>query len=158
MAHKSKKKLSPDEALHKMRKYCAYQERCHHDARYKLVKMGVYGDLLEAILGQLIEDKFLDEERFARAFARGKFRNNQWGWIKIRLELKRRKINDYLITKAREEITDDEYRDVLHALLTKKKDQLSPGTGLELHNKLFRFAQQKGFETWIISDILAQHF
>ena len=74
-----KKYVSLDKALQKLQRYCAYQDRCHQEVRAKLLSLGVYGDEMEEIIVSLIEDKFLDEERFARSFARGKFRLKQWG-------------------------------------------------------------------------------
>ena len=95
--------VSKEEALAKMQRYCAYQERCHEEVRSKLLNMGVYSDWREEIIVQLIEENFLNEERFARSFARGKFRIKQWGRNRIRQELKKRKISDYCVRKAMEE-------------------------------------------------------
>ena len=79
----SKKKwLSTEEALLKMQQYCVYQDRCHQEVRSKLLDLGVYGDRLEEIIARLIAENFLNEERFARSFARGKFRMKQWKFRK----------------------------------------------------------------------------
>ena len=85
--------------LSKIRKYCDYQERCHQEVRYQLIKLGARGDILEKIIGQLVEEGFLDEERFARAFARGKFRNNLWGRQKIRMNWAVEKLGPICKTK-----------------------------------------------------------
>ena len=142
----AKKIFNAEEALEKMRKYCAYQERSHYEVRYKLVEIGIRGEILENIMSQLIEEGFLDEERFAKAYARGKFRNKQWGKQKIRLELERRKIGAYLQKKALQEIDDDEYREVLIGILQKKKNTLLGYTEAEQKLRLFKFAFQRGFE------------
>ena len=92
---KAKKYISPEDALAKLQRYCAYQDRCHQEVRTKLIDLGVFGDTLEEIITDLIKDNFLNEERFARSYARGKFRMRKWGRIKIRQELKLRKISDY---------------------------------------------------------------
>ncbi len=146
--------LNPDEVLARMRKYCAYQERCHQEVRYKLVDTGMRGEKLEAILGQLIEEGFLDEERFARAFTRGKFRNKQWGFLKIRRELTRREIGSYLQKKALEEIDPDEYRDALENLLRRKKQQITGLPEAEQNLKLFKYAYQRGFEPDLIYELI----
>lgn len=151
---RSEIKLTPDIALDKMKKYCAYQERCHQEVRYKLVAIGIRGDILESILSQLIEEGFLDEERFARAYARGKFRNNQWGMLKITRELTRKNIGTYLQKKAREEIDPDDYQLTLRNLLTHKKSTLLSYPDDVQKLKLFKYAYQKGFEPELIYELL----
>ena len=94
--------VSKEEALAKIQRYCAYQDRCHQEVRTRLLDMGVYADWLEEIIVQLIEENFLNEERFARSFARGKFRIKQWGRNRIRQELKKRNISAYCIRMAME--------------------------------------------------------
>jgi regulatory protein len=154
---KPAKYLSKTEALSQLQKYCAYQERCHQDVRYKLLNLGIRGDDLEAIISQLIQDQFLDEERFARAFVRGKFRHKQWGKQKITLELTKRNISNYLKQRALEEIDQQEYRSTLISLISKKKatfhDHVSAA---EKSLKLFKFAYQKGYEPDLIYEILGE--
>jgi regulatory protein len=101
-----KKYLDDTQALQKLQAYCAYQERCHLEVSRKLADLGVYGDRADAIMARLIEDNFLNEERFATTFARGKFRIKQWGKIRIRQELKARHVSDYAIKKALAAIDD----------------------------------------------------
>ncbi|MBK8502146.1 MAG: RecX family transcriptional regulator [Saprospiraceae bacterium] len=146
--------LNPDTLLSKIRKYCDYQERCHQEVRYQMLKLGARGEILEKIIGQLVEEGFLDEERFALAFARGKFRNNLWGKQRIRLELGRRKIGTYLQNKALEEIDPDEYRKSLSNLLMKKKQNLSPSPDATQKQKLFKYAHQRGFEADLIYELI----
>ena len=100
--------VSKEEALAKIQRYCAYQVRCHQEVRTRLLDMGVYADWLEEIIVQLIEENFLNEERFARSFARGKFRIKQWGRNRIRQELKKRNISAYCIRMAMEEIEEQD--------------------------------------------------
>jgi regulatory protein len=151
---RSEIKLTPDIALDKMRKYCAYQERCHEEVRYKLVAIGVRGDILESILSQLIEEGLLNEERFARAYVRGKFRNNQWGMLKITKELTRKNIGSYLQEKAREEIDPDDYQLTLRNLLTNKKLTLLRYPDDVQKLRLFKYAYQKGFEPELIYELI----
>lgn len=151
----SRDPVNPEVMLEKMRKYCVYQERSHQEVRYKLVNIGARGDALEKIMGQLIEEGFLDEERFARAYARGKFRTKQWGKRKILQELERRNIGTYLQNKAMEEIDDDEYREVLLTILRKKQESISRFSQPEQKLRLFKFAFQRGFEADLIYESIA---
>ena len=139
--------VSKEEALAKMQRYCAYQERCHEEVRSKLLNMGVYSDWREEIIVQLIEENFLNEERFARAFARGKFRIKQWGRTRIRQELKKRKISDYCLRKAMEEIEEEDYLNTLRTALIKKNISLKEEDPYRRKSKLARYAVSRGFES-----------
>lgn len=139
--------MSKEEALAKMQRYCAYQERCHEEVRSKLLNMGVYSDWREEIIVQLIEENFLNEERFARSFARGKFRIKQWGRNRIRQELKKRKISDYCVRKAMEEIEEADYRSTLETALVKKNISLDEEDAYQRKAKLARYAVSRGFES-----------
>src|SRR5688500_5343884 len=103
------KKLTPAQALQKVKHYCAYQERSHAEVKDKLYSMGLWKNEAETILSQLIEEDYLNEERFARMFAGGKFRMKKWGKVKIRYELKQRQVSEYNIKKAMKEIDEEEY-------------------------------------------------
>ena len=102
--------------------YCRYQERCHQEVRNKLYELGCTTHEVEQQLTRLIEANALNEERFARAFAGGKFRMKQWGREKIKQQLKLRKISDYCIRKAMTEIDENEYEKTLRKLAYKKVD------------------------------------
>ncbi|MCB0570606.1 MAG: RecX family transcriptional regulator [Phaeodactylibacter sp.] len=138
--------LTREEALAKMQRYCAYQDRCHQEVRSKLLELEVYGERLEEIMGQLIEEGFLNEERFARSFARGKFRIKQWGRNRIRRELKARQVSDYCIRKGLEEIDETEYLETLRALLQKKLENGGEGALAQQKQKAVRYALSRGFE------------
>ena len=139
--------MSKEEALAKLQRYCAYQERCHEEVRSKLLDMGIYSDWREEIIVQLIEENFLNEERFARAFARGKFRIKQWGRTRIRQELKKRKISDYCLRKAMEEIEEEDYLNTLRTALIKKNISLKEEDPYRRKSKLARYAVSRGFES-----------
>nr|HPR30119.1 RecX family transcriptional regulator [Chitinophagales bacterium] len=94
--------------LNKLRHYCAYQERCHEEVRTKLLSLKVYGDRLEEVISQLVQEDFLNEERYAKAYAGGKFRMQKWGRERIRKELRFRKISEYCIRQAMEEIPEED--------------------------------------------------
>lgn len=139
--------LTQEEALQKMQHYCAYQERCHQEVRAKLLELEVYGDRLEEVMVALIEEGFLNEERFARSFARGKFRLKQWGRIRIRKELNARQISEYCQRKALEEIEEEEYLEALKGVLNKKLQQTGREQGLyQQKQKAVRYALSRGFE------------
>ncbi len=141
-----KKYTSKADALIKLQRYCAYQERCHKEVRSKLLELGIYGHNLEEIISQLIEEKFLNEERYARAFARGKFRIKQWGRSRITRELKMRDISDYCIRKALEEIDEGDYAKTLEDFLAKKAALLNGESEFERNSKLAQYALRRGFE------------
>ena len=92
-----KKYLTKQEALQKAKHYCAYQERCHSEVKEKLYGFGLWKNDVEDLLSTLIEEDYLNEERFAIQFAGGRFRMKQWGRVKIKYELKQKKVSDYLI-------------------------------------------------------------
>ena len=151
-----KKYITQREALNKLQRYCAYQDRCHREVRTKLLKMEIYGDELEEIIAELISENFLNEERYARSFARGKFRIKAWGRTKIKRALKMRDIPPYCIKKAMEEINDGEYEQTLKELLEKKNKHLKEDNWYKRKNKLAQYALQKGFESELIWRILPQ--
>ena len=132
-------------ALEKLRKYCAYQDRCHKEVRTKLLKLEVYGEDLEEVMTHLIAEDFLNEERFARSYTRGKFRMKRWGRIKIKNELKKRQISDYCIRKGMEEIENEAYDETIQYLI--KKHTLFPKADNPMHKKkIIESIQRKGFE------------
>ena len=150
MKKKPVKPVSPSEALAKLQRYCAYQDRCHQEVRTKLISLGIYGDTLEQIIAELISEKFLDEERFARSYARGKFRVRQWGRKRIRMELKKRKVSDYCIRKGLEEIDEISYLDTLQKVLKKYGASLREKDPYKRKMKLAKYAMDRGFESELV--------
>jgi regulatory protein len=150
MREPKKKYHTRDQALQKLQRYCAYQDRCHAEVRTKLISLGIYGDELEEIIVELINENYLNEERFARSYARGKFRFKCWGRIRITQELKSRRISDYLIRKALEEIEEAEYRQALHDFLERKLELIHADNEYEKKQKLAAYAQRRGFESELI--------
>lgn len=138
--------------------FCAYQDRCHQDARERLAELGVYGDRAEQIIVDLIQEKFLDEERFARSYARGRFKIKKWGWMKIRGELKKRKISDYCLKKARTEIPEEDYWNTLCGELERRDRLERKATQPYLRRrKLADYLFKRGFESnliWLAMDEL----
>lgn len=156
MKETTKKYLSKADALKKLAKYCAYQERCHQEVRNKLKELGIYGDDLEEIIVELITENFLNEERFARAYARGKFRFKNWGRIRIKRELKLRNISEYCIRKAMEELEEFDYEQALKDFLLRKNDFLKEKNLFKRRKKLADYAIRRGFETSLVWDTLKQ--
>lgn len=147
-------KYSPEEAFLKAAHYCAYQERCHNEVVLKLGEWGVYGMEAQIILSKLIEQNYLNEERFAKAFAGGKFRVKQWGRLKIKRELKVRGVSDFCINEAIKEIEADDYLETLKEVIEKK---MATFKSLQLgiaKKKVYHYAATKGFESDLIWDCL----
>ena len=116
-----KKPITPEIALQKLQSYCAYQERCHFEISQKLQEYAIFGERADAIMARLIQDNFLNEERYAVSYARGKFRIKSWGKIKIRQGLKAHFVPEYAIKKAIQGIDNEgTYMETLKILLIKK--------------------------------------
>ncbi|MBN8680331.1 MAG: RecX family transcriptional regulator [Chitinophagales bacterium] len=115
--------ITPDQALQKMERFCAYRERCPKEVRSKLKEMGLSRADSEQIYQVLQEDNFFNEERFAMAYAGGKFRSNQWGRVRIRQELKMRSIAPEYIAKALDAIPEEEYEALVRKLMDRKMQQ-----------------------------------
>ncbi|GIV37129.1 MAG: recombinase RecX [Cyclobacteriaceae bacterium] len=144
------KKANADIALvrKKIYRYCAYQERCHQEVKDKLYQLGLRTEEVNHLLDELIAEGFVNEERFARAFAGGKFRMKKWGRLKIIRELEMRNITPRCVALALQEINTTEYRQTLRLLLHKKLHELRHTTAdpFVLRSKLSRYLMQKGYE------------
>jgi regulatory protein len=141
------KKLTPQQAMPKLKQYCAYQERCHSEVKEKLNSYGVYGNDADKIISVLVEENYLNEERFAIQFAGGRFRMKQWGKIKIRYELKQKRVSEYCIKKALAAIDEDEYEKTFTAQAGAKWDALRGEKNIFIKKrKLQQFLVQKGYE------------
>ncbi len=151
---KAKKHLSDEEVLAKLQHYCAYQERCHAQVRSKLLELEIYGERLEKIISLLIQDNFLNEERFACAYVRGKFRFKKWGRIKIKQKLKTFHISEYCINKGMKEIEEDEYLNTLSGILEQKRKTISGLKNFEANQRCAAFAIRKGYEPELVWKIL----
>lgn len=151
-------RITPLEANKKIAKYCAYQERCHQEVREKLYGYGLGKTDVEEIIYYLIQHDFINEERFALAYVRGKFRYKKWGRNRIILELKRRKISDYCIKKGLKEIDNDEYNELLFNILNKKVKSLSSIKGYQRNYKAAQFAIGKGYEPDLVWTIIKSKF
>jgi len=142
-----RKTSTPGQALQKLKHFCAYQERSHAEVRDKLYSLGLWKQDVETAMSQLIEEDYLNEERFAKAFAGGRFRMKHWGRVKIRSELKQRQVSEYCIKKAMKEIHDDDYMAMLAKLLQQKLATLKGEKNVLVRKrKLLDYLLQKGYE------------
>ncbi|HUQ64804.1 MAG TPA: regulatory protein RecX [Flavitalea sp.] len=152
-----RKRLTPDQALQRAKLYCAYQERCHSEVKEKLYSFGLYRSDVEKILSELIEDDYLNEERFAAAFARGKFRMKNWGRVKIKYELKQKNVTEYCIRKALKEIEDSGYLKTLSKLKDQKLAELKEEANkLVKKKKVIDYLLQKGYERELIFSLFKE--
>lgn len=148
------KYYTPEQAIIKIRDWCAYQERCQQEARDKLYSYGLKTNDVENIIAQLIAENFVNEERFAIAFAGGKFRIKKWGKAKIKQELKAKQVSDYCIRKGLAVIDSTEYINTLKKVLALKAKSITEKNFLKKKQKLVRYALSKGYEQDIVFDLL----
>ena len=153
-APKTKKITDQKVGQAKAEHYCAYQERSQQEVRDKLYEWGLWPDAVENIISQLIGDNFLNEERFARAYVTGKFKQKGWGRIKIKQGLKFKRVPDVLIKKALLTIDGDAYLLTLQKLLSKKAAVLPEKDQYKRKYKLQQYAMGRGFENDLIADVL----
>ncbi|MEI7499082.1 MAG: regulatory protein RecX [Bacteroidota bacterium] len=137
-------------------RYCAYQERCLWDVKQKLSEWKVPGGISNKITKKLKDEGFIDDERFAKLFARGKFRINKWGRLRIRYELKCRSIPDHIIHEALLEISEEDYRKTVMELILKKKLEIKPEKNLNIREKIITFVTGKGFEFDLTAEVLKE--
>ena len=153
---KKKRLTDPQAAYLKARGYCAYQERSQQEVRDKLYEWGMWKEAVEEIIVKLIDDNFLNEERFAIAFAGGKFRIKKWGKVKIRQALKLKGTSDYCIKKGLAAIDYDDYLSTLRELLHQKLKQTKIKNPQQQKYKVAQYALSRGFESNLIWDELGE--
>ncbi|WP_374164458.1 regulatory protein RecX [Arcticibacter sp. MXS-1] len=151
---KAARPIDPKTALTKAESYCAYQERSQQEVRDKLYAFGLHSRDVEEIISNLIQNNFLNEERFATAYALGKFRMKQWGKLKIKAGLKSKRVSAALISKALKQIDQEEYYATLESVIRKKEAGLKEKNALLKKQKLAQFVAGRGFESDLIFEIL----
>lgn len=137
--------------MQKLRHFCGYQERSHSEVKEKLYGLGVRKTEHDEIISSLIEDNYLNEERFAIAFAGGKFRIKNWGRIKIRYELKQKQVSEYCIKKALMQIPEEDYLEVLEKQAFQKYDSLKNEQWMVRRKKTMDYMMGKGFEPELVN-------
>jgi regulatory protein len=151
-----KKVLSREQALQKLRHYCGYQERCHHEVKEKLYELGVRKSEHDEIIATLITDNYLNEERFAIAFAGGKFRIKNWGRSRISYELKQKRVSEYCIKKALKEINEEEYLEKAKKMTKAKYAALKGEQYLIRKKKTIDYMISKGYESSVVLNTMKE--
>lgn len=149
-----KKYISPEQAFIKITRWCAYQERSQQEVRDKLYDYGLYKTQVEQIISNCVTEGFLNEERFAIAFAGGKFRILGWGKVKIKIALKQKQVSDYCIRKALQQIDDRAYLQKLQQVLKKRSKEVKEKDDFKRKYKLAQYAISRGFESDLVRDAL----
>jgi regulatory protein len=143
----SKSISSAKVVLQKLEHYCSYQERCHVEVVEKLRGFAISEHEKDIIIVSLIHQNFLNEERFATIFTLSKFHQKKWGKIRIKIELKARKISNFLITKSLNEIPNEEYESTFQVLSEKYWESLIEKNTLKKRKKFCDFLLRKGWES-----------
>lgn len=146
--------LTPDQVLDKMAKYCAYQERCVKDVRDKLKTFDIPEEEKTKILDYLLDNRFVNDERFAKSFVRGKINQSGWGVNKIRFHLIQKGIDKDIIDEAIGQTDNEVYRQRLIEILKAKSKTIKANSDFEKKRKLAAYAMQKGFEGNLIWEVL----
>ena len=156
MAFSQPQRFTPQQALPKAKNYCAYQERCHSEVKDKLFGFGLNQSEVDEITSKLIEENYLNEERFALLYAGGHFRTKQWGRVKIKYELKKKQVSEYCIKKALASLDAALYSKTLYRLAEKKLLTLKGEKNIFVRKrKLQDHLLQKGFENDLIREIVS---
>ncbi|MFH4963639.1 regulatory protein RecX [Gaetbulibacter sp. M235] len=148
----TKKTYTVQEATKKLEHFCAYQERCHQEVRQKLKQMHMIPEAIDVIIVHLLKHNFLNEERFAKAFVRGKFKYKYWGKARLSFELKSKDINKININNALSEISDDEYIRVLNELAEKVIFSIKEPNVLKKKKKFVDYFLYRGWESHLVYD------
>ena len=138
------------EATKKLESYCAYQERCHKDVVTKLKEMRMIPEVIDQIVVHLIQENYLNEERFAKSFARGKFRIKKWGRVRITNELKQRNITKYNINIGLKEVDDNTYLETLDTLANKRLEAIQETNVHKRKRKLADYLLYRGWESHLV--------
>ena len=140
--------------LEKLKTYCAYQERCHQEVREKGYKLGLYKSEVENAILNLIQEDFLNEQRYAEAYVSGKFRIKKWGRVKITQHLKQKRISEYCIKKGLAEINEKEYLETINYWIDRKLSESKEKDEFKKKGKVATFVIQKGFEPNLVWEVL----
>lgn len=145
--------ISVNDAIKKLEYYCSYQDRCYKEVTTKLKSLGMFQTAIDHILDHLVANNFLNEERFAKSFARGKHKFKYWGKRRIEQELKFRDISSYNIKTALKEIESD-YLSNFYALAERKWQNITEPSLEKKKRKWVDFLMRKGYDSNLIFDFL----
>ena len=154
MPKQSAEPLTPDQVLDKMAKYCAYQERCVKEVKDKLKSFDISQEAKDEILDYLMENRFVNDERFAKSFVKGKVNQNGWGVNKISFQLMQKGIANEIIEEALAQTDDATYRQRLVDILIQKSKTVKAESDFDRKRKLAAYAMQKGFEGALVWEVL----
>jgi len=150
-----RKNIGVEAAERKIKHYCGYQERSHAEVKEKLYSFGLRKAEVEQLISQMIEENYLNEERYAAAFAGGHFRMKQWGRVKIKYELKQKGVSEYSIKKALKEIDEDDYEKTFRSLADVKLKALKSEQNIfTKKKKLQNYLVGKGYEFDLIGKVV----
>ena len=158
MAKQANKPLTPDQVLDKMAKYCAYQERCVKDVHDKLKAFEISEEEKAKIIDYLLDNRFVNDERYAKAFVRGKVNQSGWGVNKIRFHLIQKGIDKNIIDEALGQTDEEAYKQRLIDILKTKSKTVKAENDFEKKRKLAAYAMQKGFEGSLVWEVLKEYF
>lgn len=153
-----KKSYTFEEIKQKMLNYCVYQDRCHYEVEQKMRDFLLIPEAKDEILLYLIQERYLDEERFVRSYIRGKFYMKHWGRYKIQLNLKQKQISEKLISRCWDEIDDNDYKKTIRNFIEKQQDSIKEANTFKKKNKIIKFLISKGFEYEVILDVMHEEF
>ena len=152
------KKFSKEQALPQVKQFCVYRERCHSEVKEKLYSLGLYKNDAEQLMAQLIEENYLNEECFAKQYAGGKFRINQWGRVKIKYALRQKQVSDYSIKKGLKEISESDYKKTLQKLAEQKLKTLKGEKNIFVKKKkLQNYLLGKGYEGELVREVVIEN-
>lgn len=151
-----RKVYTVEQATRRLEHYCAYQDRCHKEVVAKLRSMGMIPLAIDTIIAHLIAHRFLNEERFAKSYARGKFQIKKWGKNRIIRELKAREISRFNIQTALKEIPDSDYYETFDRLAQKKVEQITETSLLKAKKKLVAYLLYRGWEPQMVYEKAAE--
>lgn len=150
---KNEKSYTVAQATKFMENFCAYQERCHKEVERKLYDLRMIPEAREKIMLHLLQHDFLNEERFSKAFARGKFSIKNWGRVRIVNELKFRNISPYNIKTALKEINEEDYLQTIQKVAEKKWTLIKEPNAYKKRSKLLTYLSSKGYESEFIYEV-----
>ncbi len=156
MSLKKQKIYDLNEARDKIRAFCVYRERSQAEVREKLQSYTLIPEAVEQLLTELIQENHLNEERFARAFVRGKFKIKKWGRLKIRQELFKHQLSDYVLRKAFSEIEEKDYQKTLEELVAKKLAEYKASNSFQQKGQVACYLINKGFEADLVWEKLKE--
>lgn len=151
---KPKSTPTPEQAFMKLKHYCGYQERCHAEVKEKAYNLGLRKAVVEQLISQLIEENYLNEERYAKLFVGGYFRQKKWGINKIIYALRQKKLSEYTIKKGLKEIDQEEYQKTATKLVKTKWALLKHEQYINRESKTISYMMQKGYEPALIQGII----